>query len=401
MNLDASATLARGLHNREQPGPARAVAVVLTFNWLTWRAWQLYWAIATSPAVMRSRWQCQRRQGSPDDHRRHFLPKVFLATTALGLARAAIADGAWSVSRVLPDQQVTCLAADPLRPNVIYAGTQGDGVLRSDDAGLTWRPAGSPGQIVKALAASPTEPGVLYAGTKPAQLFLSRDGGAHWEEMAGFRRVRAYWWFSPAEPPYTAYVQAIALSPADPSIILVGIEAGAVLRSTDGGHTWQGHRAGALRDCHSLTFHAKHGDWVYEGGGTGAGAACSRDGGHTWRQPRAGLDRHYGWAVAADPAQPEVWYASLSTGALKAHTDGQAQAYIFRSAGGAPWQKIGAGLPQPLTDMPYALLTDPTAPGHIYAGLSNGAVWHSGNHGDAWQPMPFNLGGIHRAMIMQ
>ena len=328
------------------------------------------------------------------------MPHTFLATTGRGVARAMLAGGAWAVSHVLPDRHVTCLSADPFQPNVIYAGTQDNGLLRSDDAGQTWRPAGLSGQIVKAVSASPAEPGVVYAGTKPALVFVSRDGGGQWSELTAFRRLRAFWWFSPAEPPYSAYVQAIALSPADPRIILVGIEAGAVLRTADGGQTWQGHRPGALRDCHSLTFHLKSGDWVYEGGGSGAGAACSRDGGRTWRQSRLGLDRHYGWAVAADPAQPEVWYASLSPGAFKAHADGKAEAHIFRSAGGAPWQKIGGGLPQPLANMPYGLLTDPAAPGHLYAGLSSGEVWHSANHGDAWQPMPFNLGGIHRTLIM-
>lgn len=334
--------------------------------------------------------------------------KTFLATNGSGLARAGYAGGRWSVQQLLAGQPVTCLSADPLRPSVVYAGTQGSGVLRSDDKGQTWRPAGLAGQVVKAVAASPIEPGVLYAGTKPALVYASRDGGSNWAELTAFRRVRAFWWFSPAEPPFSAYVQAIALSPSDPKVIVVGIEAGAVLRSADGGQTWQGHRPGALRDCHSLTFHARQGDWVYEGGGSGAGAACSRDGGRTWRQPRRGLDRHYGWAVAADPAQPEVWYAALSPSAFKAHGDGKAQAHIFRSAGGAPWQKlalstaeeIGSGFPQPLAHMPYALLTDAAAPGHVYAGLSSGDVWHSTDHGEAWTQLPFNLGGIHRSLIM-
>jgi hypothetical protein len=183
-------------------------------------------------------------------------------------------------------------------------------------------------------------------------------------------------------------------------VIVVGIELGAVVRSADGGQTWQGHRPGALRDCHSLTFHARDGAWAYEGGGTGAGAACSRDGGQSWRQRRAGLDRHYGWAVAADPAQPEVWYAALSPGPTKAHAEGRAEAYIFRSAGGAAWEKLGGGLPQPLSHMPYALLTDPAAPGHLYAGLSSGEVWHSADHGEHWRQLPFSLGGIHRTMIL-
>jgi hypothetical protein len=159
-----------------------------------------------------------------------------------------------------------------------------------------------------------------------------------------------------------------------------------------------------LRDCHSLTFHATSGDWVYEAGG--GGAAVSRDGGITWRQPKAGLDRRYGWAVAADPAQPEVWYASVSAmGSFPkfipaAHVDGQANAFIFRSVGGAGWQKLGGGLPAPLDYMAYALLTDPTAPGHLFAGLSSGEVWHTDDYGDNWQKLAFNLRGIHRTLIM-
>ena len=89
----------------------------------------------------------------------------------------------------------------------------------------------------------------------------------------------------------------------------------------------------------------------------------------------------------------------ISTSPMKAHNDGHAEAYIFRSAGGAAWQKLGGGLPQPLNYMAYALITDPDAPGHLYAGLSNGDVWHSTNHGDTWKRPPFNLKGIHRTLI--
>src|SRR5260370_25624794 len=232
---------------------------------------------------------------------------TFLATTSHGLARASQgARSEWSVELLLSDQDVRCLAADPLNPNVIYAGTQGYGALRSNDGGKTWRSIGLAGQIVKALAARRTQPGAVYAGTNPALLFASRDGGASWTELAAFRRIPSRWfWFSPAEKPFSAYVQAIALSPTDPGTIVVGIEFGAVVRSSDGGQTWSGHRRGALRDCHSLTFHVTNGDWIYEGGGSGAGVSVSRNAGATWSQPREGLDRDYGWAVGSHPAHPE------------------------------------------------------------------------------------------------
>ena len=326
----------------------------------------------------------------------------FLATTGHGLARAARRpNGEWTVESLLAGHDVRCLAADPADAQVIYAGIQGSGVVRSIDHGTTWQGAGLDRQIVKALAVSRIEPGVVYAGAKPARLFVSRDGGVHWRELESFRRIRSRrFWFSPAEKPFIGYVQAIALSPTDPNVIVVGIEAGAVVGSEDGGQTWSEHRRGALRDCHALVFHATCGDWVYEGGGSGAGAAVSRDAGATWQQPRQGLDRHYGWAVAADPARPEVWYVATSPSAFKAHSAHDARAAIFRTVGDGAWHKLGGGLPLPLDHMPYALLTDPAAPGHLYAGLSNGAVWHSPDYGDTWQPFPFVLPGIHRTMVL-
>jgi hypothetical protein len=328
--------------------------------------------------------------------------KCFLAATSNGVVRAvATPEGHWSVERLLTGQDVRCLAADPHTPAIIYAGTQGNGVLRSADGGNTWEPVGLQGQVVKSLAVSPAWPGTLYAGTRPPGLFVSYDGGASWQELVSFRRMRAFWWFSPAEGwPFTPYVQGIAVSPTDPNVILAGIELGAVMRSTDGGQTWKGHRRGALRDCHSLIAHATNGDWMYEGGGTGAGAAVSRDGGHTWRQSKAGLDRHYGWAVAADPAQPDIWYVALSPGPGKAHSNGQAEAYIFRSDANSTWKKLGGGLPQPLNHIPYALLTDPSAPGRLYAGLSNGDVWFSADYGDTWTQRPFNLKQMRSMLIM-
>jgi len=332
--------------------------------------------------------------------------KVFIATIGRGIARAALGDdGEWSVTTLLSDQDVRCLAVDRYSPGVVFAGTQGQGVLRSDDDGQTWRDNGLDGQVVKSLAVSPTEPGTIYAGTRPAYLYVTRDGGDHWAEVESFRHIRGRrLWFSPAEPPFKAYVQGIGLSPVDPRNIVAGIEFGAVVQSTDGGQSWSGHRKGSVRDCHSLMFHSSNGDWVYEAGG--GGVSVSRDGGTTWSHPKEGLDRNYGWACAADPARPEVWYASISPmGSFPkmipaAHIDGEANAYIFRFTGGASWEKLKGGLPDPLNYMAYALLTDPTGPGQLYAGLSNGDVWHSADYGDNWQQLPFSLPAIARSMIM-
>jgi hypothetical protein len=334
---------------------------------------------------------------------------AFLATTGPGLARAFCGpDGNWSVEHIQQDQDVRCITADPLNPQVVYAGTRDRGVLRSEDGGSSWSYVGLSGQLVRSLAVSPHEQGVVYAGLKPASVFVTRDGGENWSELESFKRIRGRgWWRSPAEPPdWRAYVMGLAISPTDPDRIAAGIEFGAVVISSDGGKTWSNHRKGALRDCHTLKFHPVNGNWVYEAGG--GGAAFSNDGGVSWRQPKNGLDKRYGWSCAADPERPEVWYVSsspFSAGGLSfepaAHVIGKSNAAIYRSSGGAAWEKLGGGLPDPLNYMANDLATDPGAPGHVFAGLANGDIWHSVNYGDTWTKMPFNMKRIHRLLILK
>ena len=333
---------------------------------------------------------------------------TFIATTGNDLARATrSAGGAWSVEMLLPGTQVNCLATNPHDSKVAYAGTQGNGLLCSEDGGKTWHPAGMAGQVVKSLAISSTEADVLYAGTKPPAVFVSPDAGENWGELESFRQMRQPSWKTPAEPG-DPYVLGLDVSPTDPNVILAGVEYGATLRSADGGETWQGHLKGTSKDCHSITFHATDGNWAYQGGG-GWPAAVSRDGGLTWKQPRKGMGWSlYGWAVAADPERPEIWYVSAAPIVTfpyfwifpTAHWDGHAHASIFRATEDGRWKKLSGGLPQPLDYMAYALLTDPAEPGHLYAGLSNGDVWHTADYGDTWGQLPFNLGCIGRSMIM-
>jgi hypothetical protein len=83
---------------------------------------------------------------------------------------------------------------------------------------------------------------------------------------------------------------------------------------------------------------------------------------------------------------------------MKAHSANNARAAIFRWTDEG-WQRLAGGLPQPLDNMPYALLTDPEAPGHVYAGLGSGEVWHSLDYGESWRQLPFILRAIHRALI--
>jgi photosystem II stability/assembly factor-like uncharacterized protein len=283
----------------------------------------------------------------------------------------------------------------------VLAGTQGDGLFRSDDAGSTWTPSGLEGSIVKSVSFCAAEPATAYAGTKPPHIFRSDDGGRSWSELESFRNVRGRSiWRQPAERPSTAYVQALACSPTDPDVVVAGMEAGAVVRTTDGGRTWSNHLKGSCRDCHSLHLHPD-GQHVYEGGGAvrKPGVAVSADRGETWERPADGLDLAYGWAVAADPADPGIVYISLSPGPMKAHSEGQAEAGIFRRDGDGPWQRLGGGLPEPIPDMPYALITHPGTPGYLLAGLANGDLWETDDHGESWRLAAVRFEAVHRVLI--
>ena len=333
--------------------------------------------------------------------------QIFLAATGNSLSRAAYIDGHWQVEETLQGMKINTLVSNPQQPEKVFAGTQNNGILVSADFGKTWKSLGLENITVKSIAIRPDDPNMIYAGGKPVSLYVSADHGESWEEFEGLRKARRWWWFSPAEPPdWSPYVMALTISPTNPDVVFAGIELGGVLRSEDGGRTWSNHCRGAERDCHSLRFHPNNGDWIYQGGG--GGPALSQDGGLTWRKAKNGLGTKYGWMVAADYERPEVWYFSASNlpklwkgeFAPPAHNDGQANAHIYRSIGGANWEQLSGGLPEPLNFMAYALITAKDHPGHLYTGLANGDVWHSENYGDSWRQLPFNLGKIHHTMIM-
>jgi photosystem II stability/assembly factor-like uncharacterized protein len=218
----------------------------------------------------------------------------------------------------------------------------------------------------------------VYAGTEPSALFRSDDSGESWHELDALLELpsRPTWSFPPR--PWTSHGRWIAPSPHDADLLLVGIELGGLMRSIDGGASWQDHRPGAQRDVHSLAWHPREERRAYEAGG--GGAAWSDDGGETWRPADEGRDRHYTWAVAVEPDDPDAWYVSASTGPFAAHggADPEARIYAWR---GRVWRALTGGLPEPLPAMPYALVaTD----GRLFAGLADGQLWESSDHGESW-----------------
>ena len=300
------------------------------------------------------------------------------AATGDGLARLDEAADAWTVELSLAGSGAQCLAVDPADPDTVFAGLREGGVRRSVDGGRRWIDCELPEPAVFSLAVSAAD-GAVYAGTEPSRLFRSDDKGDSWRELSALLELpsRPSWRFPPR--PWTSHVRWIAPSPHDADLLLVGIELGGLMRSGDGGQSWQDHRPGAQRDVHSLAWHPRVRGRAYEAGG--GGAAFSTDAGATWQPADEGRDRHYTWSVTVDPDDAGRWYVSASTGPYAAHGRGAPQARIYRRRDGEPWQALTGGLAEPLPAMPYALLA---TGGRVFAGLANGQLWESRDRGDSW-----------------
>jgi photosystem II stability/assembly factor-like uncharacterized protein len=308
------------------------------------------------------------------------------AATGNGIARLDESDERWTLELSLRGSGAQCLAVDPERPDTVYAGLREGGVRRTDDGGASWIDCALPEPDVFSLAVSAVD-GAVYAGTEPSRLFRSDDRGTGWSELEALLELpsRPRWSFPPR--PWTSHVRWIAPSPHDAALLLVGIELGGLMRSTDRGESWQDHRPGAQPDVHSLAWHPRVPGRAYEAGG--GGAAFSVDAGETWHPADDGRDRHYTWSVAVDPDDRDCWYVSASSGPYAAHGRRAPQARIYRSNGGAPWRPLAGGLPEPLPAMPYALCP---ADGRIFAGLADGQIWESRDRGDTWSAL--RLGGV-------
>jgi photosystem II stability/assembly factor-like uncharacterized protein len=301
------------------------------------------------------------------------------AATGDAIARLDEADGGWTVSLHLTGSGAHCLAVDPRDGDTVYAGLRESGVRRSTDGGETWIGCERPEAGVFSVAVSAAD-GAVYAGTEPSRLFRSDDRGLTWRALDALLELpsRPTWSFPPR--PWTSHVRWIAPSPHDADLLLVGIELGGLMRSTDGGESWQDHRPGAQPDVHSLTWHPRVAGRAYEAGG--GGAAWSEDAGETWQPADDGRDRNYTWSVAVDPQDHDVWYVSASTGPFAAHGGRDPQARIYRRRSGEAWQALAGGLPEPLPAMPYALVA---TTGRLFAGLANGQIWESTDRGDTWR----------------
>src|SRR5262249_41338632 len=214
------------------------------------------------------------------------------------------------------------------------------------------------------------EHGVIYAGTEPSALYRSEDGGQTWHELTELLALPSAptWSFPPR--PYLSHVRAIGLDRNAAGRLYLAIEAGALVRSVDGGRTWGGRRPGGPFDTHTLGLPSQRPGCIYSAAGDGF--VTSGDAGDTWERPSAGLQHNYLWGLAVDPGDPDTLIVSAAHGPNQAHNPTAAESVIYRRATGRGWPRVAAGLPAGGGMLGSVLVANRAEPGFSAAANTQG-----------------------------
>jgi len=289
---------------------------------------------------------------------------------------------------------------------MIYAGTLGEGLWRSDDLGRTWTPdpgvrsdakiyalvaaddgrrlyAGADGAVYRrdgatwshlllpdaglqvwALGIHPREPSTILAGCRPLALLTSEDDGKHWSPLP-LSLPRG------TPEPHTPRVTAILFDPEQPDACAVGVEVGGVFVTRDRGRGW----VAVNRDLPSLDIHA-----LALAGDRTLLAATPRGvavyGGDRWATADSESPDRYFRALAAEPGDAGMLYAGLGDG-----PPGTRGTVLASTDNGRSWRQTG--FPGAGSSV-WSLATDPRSPGLVVAGAIKGDLFTSPDAGQSW-----------------
>ena len=301
-----------------------------------------------------------------------------------GVAKSVDGGHTWTTNhKGLVNTSISSLVIAPERPATFYAGGYG-GVFKSTDRGKTWRAASSGLEAtttVATLAVDPQHPQTIFAGdpwsglggAQSSGLFKSIDGGLTWSTVHTGLPENA--------------VQAVAIDPQRPSTVYVGackgrcgVWSGTLLKTVDSGATWRAITLPARGPVQSLAIDPRSSNTVFAGTSRG-GLFRSRDGGTSWQRvavapgvqvAKSHLTLPYAFvAIAIDSRDPDNVYAGVRTGGILKSTDG-----------GTTWAPADGHLTNRRIS---ALAVDPRNPRVLFAS-TEGGVFRSSNGGESWQP---------------
>jgi photosystem II stability/assembly factor-like uncharacterized protein len=312
----------------------------------------------------------------------------------------------------------TALAVHPTNPDIVYIGSAGGGVWRSDDAGRTWTAQWHDQPVLNAgsLALDPQSSDTVYCGTGEANgsadsyagvgIFRTQDGGQTWSLLA-----------SSSAAGIPRRIGAIAIDPFDSRHLIIGGvthdpgDASAMFVSTDGGHAWVRESFVSPNNywCQAVVFHPTAQGVIFatvDENGAKNGIWRSQDGGQTWQQLTKGLpatSRMARTSLALAPSQPDTIYAIAANS-----TDGLLG--VFKSTNqGSTWKSIAGNHFAKEGQMTYGncIVVDPDNPNRVLCGgvdlhltTNGGKTWRQATRWDADRGTPKYAHADHHALVM-
>src|SRR5262252_8449959 len=213
-----------------------------------------------------------------------------LEGTVAGLFEARSNGSNWEArpTSLMDKGAVRGLVVDVRDPQLLHAATSKGGFQRSQDGGRTWCELND-GILYKdgfSLTQHPAT-GDLYFGSQPASVFKSTDRGETWTDCEHLRSMpETNFWTFP-HPPHMAHMKDLKVAPKDPNRIYGAIEEGWVVRSLDGGSTWETLKQGMEFDAHYITLMADRPQTILATSGTGV--YRSENGGDTFHRSDEGI----------------------------------------------------------------------------------------------------------------
>jgi len=226
------------------------------------------------------------------------------------------------------------------------------------------------------------EPGGILVGTRPGHL-LRLNAALDAEIIASFDNApeRSRWY-----TPWGAPADVRTITENDDSVF-VNVHVGGVLRSRDGGATWQ-PTIDIDADVHRVVT---GGDRVYAAGAYGL--SVSDDGGESWQLHHDGLHARYCRSVAVCG---DIVLLSASEG------PGGRRAALYRSdLTASHFDRCRDGLPEWFSDNIDSLSLDALPGGELAAaGTGDGEVYATTDRGASWSRVADGLRAIHCILVL-
>lgn len=248
------------------------------------------------------------------------------------------------------------IAVSPANPDTVFAGSSREGIVRSDDAGATWRDArqGLPTYTnssvyydLWSIAIDPSAPDIVIAGVIEQGVYRSVDGGRTWMQVIAA---------DPAHNPY--YFDAVFEGAVPGSAFASG---SALFGSADHGAHW--HRVASLPGQVTKLAVGPEGDGTLYALAAGTTHRLSLESGGGWENISTSLARSSVWTFAVDPTRPGALFAASTL-----WEPGWSSAVFETTDAGAQWREVGR---LPRGGFVADILADPSASGALWVTDDN------------------------------